>query len=221
MKKSPVLFLSALLVSTALFAAAAAPAAHGELRIGTVDMNKVFSNYYKTKDAETKINEQKAAAQTEFNSRMDSYRKSLDEITQINKDLESNKALSPAAKEEKSKRRESLIAENQSQQRDIENFRLTREKQIQEQIVRLRNQMVEDIMKVVNDKVKSENFDLIFDRSGNSMNGVNVVIFARDNMDFSDVVIKELNRNKPAETAATPTPAAGGATPAPVAPPRR
>jgi outer membrane protein len=226
MKKTSVSFLSALLATAALSTApAASPSAHAaEMKVGTLDMNKIFTNYYKTKDAETKINEQKAAAQTEFNSRMDAYRKSLDEITQINKDLESNKALSAAAKDEKSKRRESLIAENQGQQRDIEQFRVTREKQIQEQIVRLRNQMVEDIMKIVQDKVKGENFDMIFDKSGSSMNGVPVVVYSRDNMEFSDDIIKTLNKSRPADApAATPAATApkGGATPAPVAPPKK
>lgn len=232
MKNTPVTFLSALFAAATLSAAPAvtASARAAEMKVGTVDMNKIFSSYYKTKDAEAKINEQKAAAQTEFNSRMDAYRKSLDEITQINKDLESNKALSASAKEEKSKRRETLIAENQGQQRDIEQFRATREKQIQEQIVRLRNQMVEDIMKIVTDKVKGENFDMIFDKSGSSMNGVPVVVFSRDNMEFSDEIIKQLNKNRPPEGAASApaapaAPAAsapkGGATPAPVAPPKK
>ena len=228
MKKTSVSFLSALLATAALSLTPAASSSGraAEMKVGTVDMNKIFTSYYKTKDAETKINEQKAAAQTEFNSRMDAYRKSLDEITQINKDLESNKALSAAAKDEKSKRRESLIAENQGQQRDIEQFRVTREKQIQEQIVRLRNQMVEDIMKIVQDKVKGENFDMIFDKSGGSMNGVPVVVYSRDNMEFSDEIIKVLNKSRPPESAppvspAAATPAKGGATPAPVAPPKR
>ncbi len=222
----PALFAAAALSTAPVMSATARGA---DVKIGTLDMNKIFTSYYKTKDAETKINEQKAAAQTEFNSRMDAYRKSLDEITQINKDLESNKALSAAAKDEKSKRRETLIAENQGQQRDIEQFRVTREKQIQEQIVRLRNQMVEDIMKVVQDKVKGENYDMIFDKSGSSMNGVSVVVYSRDNMEFSDEIVKVLNKNRPADSAAAsaPAPAAptaapkGGATPAPVAPPKK
>ncbi len=234
MKNTPVSFLSASIAAAALLAAPAlsASARAADMKVGTVDMNKIFSSYYKTKDAEAKINEQKAAAQSEFNSRMDAYRKSLDEITQINKDLESNKALSASAKEEKSKRRETLIAENQGQQRDIEQFRMTREKQIQEQIVRLRNQMVEDIMKIVQDKVKGENFDMIFDKSGSSMNGVPVVVFSKDQMEFSDDIIKQLNKNRPPEGAAPVAPAPpaaapaasgpkGGATPAPVAPPKK
>ena len=41
------------------------------IKIGTVDMKKVFESYYKTKDAEAKINEARNAAKKELEDRMD------------------------------------------------------------------------------------------------------------------------------------------------------
>lgn len=217
--KKPLALLSGLLAGALL--TAAAPVAHADVKVGVVDMNKIFQAYYKTKDAESKINEQKAAAQKEMESRMDAYRKSLEDIQQINKDLE-NKALAQAKKDDLAKQRDSKIQENQQLQREIDNFRQTRERQIQEQILRERNRIVEEIMKLIQDKVKSESFDLVFDKSGVSINQVPVVLFSRDNMEFSEDIIKTLNKNKPADSApAAATPAArpaGGATPAPLAP---
>ena len=193
---------------------AAVPSSNGaELKVGTVDMNKVFQSYWKTKEAENKINEQKTAAQNEFNSRMDTYRKTLEEVQQLNKDLD-NKAISASAKESKSKQRDERIQESQNQQRELQNFQQTRERQIQEQVLRERNRIVEEIMKLIQDRVKTDNFDLIFDKSGASSSMVPVVLYSRDNMDFSDDIIKILNKNKPADTA---TPATTSATPAPPA----
>ena len=51
-----------LIVSIFLFAAAfcaASTAASAQFKLGTVDMNKVFTAYFKTKDAEDKINDAK------------------------------------------------------------------------------------------------------------------------------------------------------------------
>ena len=45
------------------------------VKIGTVDMKKVFEGYYKTKDAEARINEARNAAKKEMDDRMDVYNK--------------------------------------------------------------------------------------------------------------------------------------------------
>ena len=59
--------------------------------------------------------------------------------------------------------------------------------------------LVEEIMKVVTDQVKAQNFDLVFDKSGQSAAlGTPVLLFARSDIDFSDMVIAKLNANRPA-----------------------
>ena len=63
--------------------------------------------------------------------------------------------------------------------------------------MRMRNQIVEEIMTVINDKVKNDNYDLVFDKSGQSLNGVPVVLHSQDNMEFSDDVITALNKSRP------------------------
>ena len=67
-------------------------------------------------------------------------------------------------------------------------------------------------MDVVKKKVGSENFDLVFDKGGLSFSQVPIVLYSRDNMEFSEEIIRTLNKNKPADSpAASP---ASGATPA-------
>jgi outer membrane protein len=62
---------------------------------------------------------------------------------------------------------------------------------------------VEEIMKVVNDQVKAQNYDIVFDRSGFSANNiVPVLLYSRDNYDFSDSVITKLNASRPSASAA-------------------
>jgi outer membrane protein len=190
-------------------------------RIGTVDMKKVFENYYKTKDAEARINEARAAAKKELEDRMDVYNKGVNEVKKMNEDID-NPALGKEAKEQKSKARDEKVGELKTMEREINEFRTTREKQLQEQSVRMRGGIVDEINKVVEARVKSENFDLVLDKSGPSLNGVPVVLYARDAFEFTEEVIKALNKNKEkdasspkAETApkAEPAPASAPATP--------
>jgi outer membrane protein len=163
-------------------------------------MNKIFSAYYKTKDAEARINEARNEAKGELDERMDTYKKNLDEINKLNDDIQ-KPALSAEAKATKSKDRDDKIQETKNLEREISEFRTTREKQLQEQAVRMRNGIVDEITKLVLDKVKVENYDLVMDRSGLSLNGVPILIYAKDGLDFSDEIITQLNKSKPTDTA--------------------
>src|SRR5882724_5535118 len=166
------------LLSTILALTLALPLAvfaQGTLKIGTVDMQRAFKEYSKTKDAETKINDAKNAAKKEYDDRADSYKKALDEINKLNQQLEAP-ALSADAKTQKAKERDEKIASIKSMEREINEFRQTREKQLQEQAVRMRDGIVKEITDVVMEKVKSDNMDLVFDTSGISLNGVPIVM---------------------------------------------
>jgi len=59
--------------------------AQGALKIGTVDMQRAFKDYNKTKEAEAKINDAKNAAKKEYDDRVEAYKKALDEINNLNK----------------------------------------------------------------------------------------------------------------------------------------
>lgn len=172
--------------------------AQAQVKIGMVDMNSVFSSYYKTKDAEARINEARASAKKELDERMETYKKSLEEVNKLNEDI-NKPELSKEAKDQKAKQRDEKIAEIKNLEREINEFRQTREKQLQEQAVRMRNGIVEEITKVVQEQVKNESYDIVLDKSGSSLNGVPIVLFSKDSMDFSDRVIQSLNKGKSAD----------------------
>ena len=176
------------------------------IKIGTVDMKKVFESYYKTKDAEAKINEARNNAKKELEDRMDQAKKLLEEVKKLDEEIKSP-ALSEKSKEEKSKQRGEKAAELQTMDREIREFQSSREKQLQEQSVRMRGGIVEEINKVIEAKVKAENFDLVFDKSGPSLNGVPVVLYSKETYEFTNDVVQKLNATKaeePAPAAATP-----------------
>ncbi len=188
---------------------AGATGAQAQSKIGVVDMNKVFSGYYKTKDAENKINDAREVAKKELDDRMESHKELLDEINQLNKDID-NAALSSSARADRTKKRDDKIQQVRTLENEINDFKNSREKQLQEQAVRMRNQIVEEIMKLVDDKVKSDNYDLVFDKSGQSLNGVQIVLHSKDSMEFSDDIISALNKNRPTTSGVSP---AASATP--------
>jgi outer membrane protein len=182
-----------LIITLSLLAIPIAAFAQGTLKIGTIDMNRAFKEYNKTKDAEAKINEAKNSAKKEYDDRADSYKKALDEINNLNKQLDSS-ALSADAKTKLAKDRDDKIANIKNMEREINEFRQTRERQLQEQALRMREGIVKEITDVVMEKVKTNSLDLVFDRSGMSLNGVPLLMYARDNFDFTNDVVAVLNK---------------------------
>jgi outer membrane protein len=182
-----------LTIALSLLALPIAAFGQGALKIGTIDMNRAFKEFNKTKDAEAKINDAKNAAKKEYDERADSYKKALDEINNLNKQLDSS-ALSADAKTKLAKDRDDKIANIKNMEREINEFRQTRERQLQEQALRMREGIVKEITEVVMDKVKTNSLDLVFDKSGMSLNGVPLVMYARDNFDFTNDVVTVLNK---------------------------
>ena len=90
-------------------------------------------------------------------------------------------------------------------EREINEFRQTRERQLQEQALRMREGIVKEITDVVMDKVKTNSLDLVFDKSGMSLNGVPLVMYSRDNYDFTNDVVTVLNKPGRATTSTEKT----------------
>jgi outer membrane protein len=192
--------------------------AQGTLKVGTVDMNRAFKEYNKTKDAEAKINEAKNAAKKEYDDRADAYKKALDEINNLNKQLDSA-ALSADKKAQTAKDRDDKIANIKNMEREINEFRQTRERQLQEQALRMREGIVKEITDVVNERVKANSLDIVFDKSGMSLNGVPLLMYVKESFDFTNDVVTALN--KPGRPSATTEKAPAAATPNPAKAPTK
>ena len=202
---------SLLILSALMLAAPIAGYAQGIGKIGTVDMQRAFKEYNKTKDAELKINDAKTAAKKEYDDRAENYKKALDEINNLNKQLESP-ALSAEKKTGMAKERDDKIANIKSMEREISDFRQTRERQLQEQLMRMREGIVKEITDVVMERVKARSLDFVLDKSGVSINGVPVVLYSPTNVDFTREIIETLN--KPGRATASTKKAGPSGTPA-------
>ena len=156
-------------------------------------MNKVFSEYSKTKDAQAKYSLAEKAANDDLNTRVESLKKSMQEISALNADLEKSE-IGQDARAAKMKDREAKVAAARTLDREIADFRTAKQKGLQDQFLKMRKDIVDDIMKVMNDLAKSKEFDVVFDKSGLSAGAIPVVLYSRDEYDFSSEVIAALNK---------------------------
>lgn len=181
-------------------------AAHAQTKIGIVDMNKIASSYYKSKEAESRLVEARDSAQKEVQDKMADYKGKMEQVNKLELDIQKPE-LSKDAKETKTKEKGDLIAEIKVMEREIPDFTRSRERQLQEQLQRMKKGIFTEILDEVQKKVKAENFDLVLDKSGASASGVPVVLHSRDAADFSDEIITALNKNRPKDAGAAATPA--------------
>ena len=200
-----------LLTAAAALILPAASYAQGTLKVGTVDMNRAFKEYNRTKDSEKKINEAKDAAKKEYDDRAENYKKALDEINKLNQQLDSP-ALSADKKTSMAKERDDKIANIKNMEREINEFRQTRERQLQEQAMRMRENIVKEITDVIMERVKGTGYDLVLDKTGPSMNGVNVVLYSKESFDFTTDIITALNKKPVTTTTEKPATSPAAAT---------
>jgi len=170
--------------------------AAAQVKIGTVDMKKIFENYWHTKEAETKMSEIRAEVKRDLEARNDKRKQLQDQIERLNEEIKKPE-LSKDKAQTKVKERDEKIGEWQTMMRELQQYQAEKEKQLAEQTLRIRNDLVGEIKKVVSDRVVLDGFDLVFDVSGYSINNVPVVMYAKESYDFSKDIIDKLNADRP------------------------
>ncbi len=192
---------AALAAGAVLLVAAPQNAAAKDFNIGIVDMKRVFADYYKTKEAEAKVNEGKTIAKKELDERNAKYKQLIQGWQDLQK-LIKDPSISEELRSQKAKEAQDVAAEAKSLEREMAEFRQRRERQLQEEVLRMRKAILEEIKELVEEKAKSGNYDLVFDKSGLGVNGVPFLLHSKDAVDFSNEIIADLNKNAPADAGA-------------------
>jgi Skp family chaperone for outer membrane proteins len=174
-----------------------------QAKIGTVDVNRIFKEYKKTKEADAKLNDAKNAAKKEYDERAEGYKKALDEINKLAQQLDSP-ALNADKKASLAKERDEKIAQIKNMEREITEFRQTREQQLQQLMTRMREALLKEIMDVVTERGHVRGVDLVLDKSGASTSGFSPILFSPDSMDFTTEVMTELTKKGGAPPSSSP-----------------
>jgi len=187
-------------ISAALLAAAVAIGAAPRVRaqdrgprIVVVQLDRVFNEFYKTKLAGAQIETRKQEIRDELKGReaqLVALDKELSDLrVQIN-----DTALSD---EHRGQLRESAadkqlrFNEMQDQARQIAELR---NKELEDMSRRMRRGLVEEIREAVREFARTQGYDAVFDASGQTLNGVEALIYYDEKLDITDRVIETMNR---------------------------
>ena len=167
--------------------------AQGVDRIGTVDLEKVFREYHKSRAVEEFINRRAEAVRA--------YLKQMrEQLTKLNADMHrrgtdaSNPALSAA---ELAKARQAAAEAEQkvkAKAAEIQLYSTQVAKEIRELETKKRQEIMADITAEIRRRANVRGFNFILDSSGKTLNAQPAVIVAPADRDITAEVIRELNR---------------------------
>ncbi len=206
------------LVATAVFGAfALAASAQPAVKLGVVDMAKLYDSHYKTVEQNAKIqaDDQKA---TEEVDKMNKEGNALVEEYKALSEAANNPALTTDAKTAKQADAQKKLEAIQRKQQEIQQFIGNTRQILNQRFQTFKNVMLEEISKTASDVAKRKGITLLVDKSGPSFFGISNIIYTDAGYDITDDVMKEINKDRPANAptapAATATPAAATSAPA-------
>ena len=164
----------------------------GPLRVGTVDMQRVFKGYHRTEAAEKDYHVELARIQKQESERMSGIRDIEAQLAKLAKQLEDpTLAESKKAKlyQQASDRREEGIALERERRDFVERGR----RQINERMSQVMNGLVTEIRKQLDEIARAEDYDYVFDASGLSSTQVPFVLRAAKSGDLTETILAKLN----------------------------
>ena len=164
-----------------------------EESIVTVDMDKLFNKYYKTELADAQIKEQADEFSEERRVLVEQYDLAQEAFQKAREDAQ-NMALSEDVRNAKRDEAEEMLLGIREQEGKIRRMEQQRRKQLEEQQRRMRKRIVDEISQTIQDYAKEQNYMVVFDASGQSLNGVAVMVYSSGRLDITDEILAILNK---------------------------
>lgn len=163
-------------------------------RIATVNLEKAFNGYYKTKIIDQDFTEQSKVYRNYIARQAEQLRKSeLDFRKKLDASL--NAALAPAERKRRQEEVQTMERELKMRRAELEQYAADRAKALQESARKERKKVIEEIRAEIRRRAAIEGYALVLDLSALSTNETNVVLYSIDALDITDKVLTELNRS--------------------------
>jgi outer membrane protein len=180
------------------------PASAQTLKLGTVDLRKVFDNFWKTKQADANLKEEAAGLDKERKTMVDQFQKAQEDYKK-RLDSANDAAVSTEERDKRKKGAEDDLLKLKELQTNIEQFDRQARTTLGEKQRRMRDNLLGEIKEVVKGKAKAGNYTYIIDTASESVNNTPIVLYTNGDNDITDDVLKQLNLTAPAEAPKTST----------------
>ena len=170
--------------------------AHAQAKIGIIDLEKVFDNYWKRKQANALIQERQAEFAKARKGMIEDYQKANEEYKKLI-DSASDQAASSDERDKRKTAAEKKLIEIKSMEQEINLHDRNSGEILGTQMRRMREKILDEIRELVNAKAKAGGYTLIFDTAAKTPNQTPILLFNNGQNDLTDEVLAELNANAP------------------------
>jgi outer membrane protein len=167
-------------------------------RIATVDLRKLFDNYWKTKQADAALKDRAAEIEKDHKTMLDDWSKSKDEYQTLLSEA-NNQTLSLEEREKRKKSAEDKLKQIKDAGDAIGQYERQARTTLDEQTKRMRSSIVEEIRTTVKGKATAAGYALVLDTTAESVMLAPVVLYCNNENDITDAVLAQLNAGAPAE----------------------
>lgn len=186
------------LILTVALVVTLAGAASAQTRIATVDLSKVFTDYWKTKQATLALEERKADLIKELEGFNAEKKKLLEQYQKLNAEA-NDQAVSAEEREQRKKATEAKLKELKESDESIKQFTARSDTDLKSQFQRMRNNVLTEIRETVNAKAKAGGYSLVLDTAAETINGTRVFLYSNGESDLTKDVLEQLNAAAPPE----------------------
>jgi outer membrane protein len=184
--------------------------AWGQGRFATVDLHKLFDNYWKRKQADAALKDRAADIEKEYKTMVEEWKKAKEEYQTVLGEA-NNQTLSLEERETRKKSAEDKFKQLKDSEDAITKYERSARSQLDEQKKRMRDVILDEIRTTVNGKAKAAGYALVIDASAESGNGnpaagspgTPVFLYVSSDNDITEVVLSQLNAGAPVETPKT------------------
>lgn len=167
-------------------------------KIATMDLKRVFDNYWKTKQADGTLKERAADFEKARGGIIEDYKKSSEEYKKL---IESANDVAVSS-EEKDKRKtaaEKKLIEIKDIEESLKKFSDSSRTTLMDQQLRMRDKLLVEIKDVIASTAKAGSYAFVVDTAAESYNRAPVFLFWDGKTDITEMVLSELNRTAPAQ----------------------
>ena len=172
--------------------------AFSQTRIATVDLRKLFDNYWKTKQADAALKDRASELDKSHKELLDGWKKAKEDYQKLLASA-NDVAVSADEKDKRKKAAEDKLKDINDQELNIRQFETQAQTTLQEQRRRMRDNILAEIRTVLNGKAKSGNYALVIDTAAQTINETPVTLFSNGENDLTDALLAQLNAGAPAE----------------------
>lgn len=194
-------FFRLLMVLVAMVLIGGAVSASAQTKVASVDMRKLFNDYYKTKLAEDLLDKDKVEARKNLKEMADGIDKAQADYKQL-LDQSNDQAISTDARDRLKQSAADKAQQINDSKAAFDKFQREVEASLADKSQRMTSNLISEIQKAVGDKAKLGGYSLVVNSASNE-----AVIYVASETDITDSVLAELNAGAPVDVS---TPASTG-----------